>query len=80
MGKNGFPNAALILGILAIVLFWFPVVNFILAVLAIIFGAISLQGEHRGRAITGLVLGIISLVIEIILVVLAVSLFASMFA
>ncbi len=61
--KSGLSIAAMVLGISSLVL-WF--VGFILAVLAIIFGAIGLKRKRgRGFAITGLVTGIIGLIVSI---------------
>ena len=59
---------AFVLGICALVFFWLPIVNFILATLAIIFGivGISKNVEHKGLAITGLIMGGIVLLFIII--------------
>ena len=78
MAKKGFPNVALVLGILAIALFWVPFLDIILAVLAIIFGSLSLHGEHKGRGIAGLILGIITIALVILFIALAVGLISSM--
>jgi uncharacterized membrane protein len=73
---NGFAVSALVLGILSVVLLWVPVVGMLLAVLAIIFGAIGHSKyrrypniEGRGMSITGVVLGIVSIVIYVIIIV-----------
>ena len=64
--------AALVLGILSLILSWLLVVDFILAVLAIIFGAVGLStagkrgGAGRGMAIAGLILGALTIVLGII--------------
>jgi hypothetical protein len=69
---NGMAVAALVLGILSLILSWLLVVDFILAVLAIIFGAVGLStagkrgGAGRGLAIAGLVLGALTIVLGII--------------
>ncbi len=72
--RNGFGVAALVLGIIGAVFSWIPVLGGILAVLAIVFGAL---GFHRARtgtatnlgvAIAGLVLGAVALVIQIIVI------------
>jgi len=75
---NGLAVAALVLGILSIVLFWFPFVNWILALLAIIFGAIGMAkgkrvGKGRGMAITGLVCGVLCVAISVISILFFVS-------
>ena len=69
---NGMAVAALVLGILSLILSWLLVVDFILAVLAIIFGAVGLStankrnGAGKGMAIAGLVLGLITIALGII--------------
>jgi hypothetical protein len=73
--KNGMGTAALVLGILGIVLFFFPYISVILALLGVIFGGIGIQRANRGEAnnkgmaIAGLVCGIVGLVISIILLI-----------
>jgi len=61
---NGFAVTSLVLGILAIVLCWVPVLNWLLAAAAIIFGAIGLsiankRQSGKGMAIAGLICGVI---------------------
>ncbi len=68
-GSNGFATAALVLGILSLVLFCTGF-NIILAILAIIFGGISLKKtSKRGMSITGIVTGIVSIVLFILMAV-----------
>ena len=69
--SNGMATAALVLGILSICLFWAMGIGVILGVLATIFGVLgrkkahSLPGEYAsGRAMAGLVTGIIGAVIS----------------
>ncbi|MEZ4365395.1 MAG: DUF4190 domain-containing protein [Kofleriaceae bacterium] len=63
---NGLAIAGLVLGIVAVLLCWVPLVNWVLAILAIVFGAVGMGrarkvgGRGRGMAIVGLVLGILS--------------------
>jgi outer membrane lipoprotein SlyB len=64
--------AALVMGILALVLCWVPIVNWILAALGIIFGAVGMVkgkrvGRGRGLAITGLLLSVVGVVIGVVL-------------
>jgi hypothetical protein len=81
--RNGIAVAAMVCGIVSVVLGWVPVlfaVGAVLAVLAIIFGIVGLRrarrsGRRRGLAITGLVTGavgvpmaVVGLVLTIILV------------
>ena len=65
--KSGFGVAALVLGIIGIVLSFIPFINniaFILGVLAIIFGIVCLcKKASKGFAIAGLVLGILACII-----------------
>ena len=75
---NGFAVTALVLGIIAVVLAFIPVVNivsFVLAALAIIFGIVGLisSGKRhagKGMSITGIVLGVVALALAIIMYVL----------
>lgn len=67
--SNGMATAALVLGIISICLFWAFGVGVVLGVLAIIFGVVgkkkasSLPGQFAsGRAVAGLVTGIIGVV------------------
>lgn len=70
--SNGFGTAGFVLGLLGTVLFWVPLVGFVLAVLGIVFGAVGrAQGAHRGApiglAVAGLVLGIIGAVLFLVM-------------
>ena len=61
---NGLAVASMVLGIIAVVLCFVPFLNWILALLAIIFGAIGngkakAGAKGKGFAITGLILGIV---------------------
>lgn len=76
---NGKSIAALVLGILAIVL---PYIGFVIGILAIIFASISMkeikrtQEQGRGMAIAGLVCGIVGTVLyAIILLIVVLALF-----
>lgn len=70
--KNGMGTAALVLGILAIVLCWSAIGGIILGALAIIFGIIGIRrvgqriATNKGAAIAGLVTGIVGLIIAVI--------------
>ena len=64
---KGFAIAALVLGICAFVFCWIPVLNWILGILAVVFGIIALvKKAKKGMAITGLVLGAVGLLVAII--------------
>lgn len=81
--KNGLGTAALVLGIIGVVLSWTVYLGVILGALAIIFGGIGLgrakRGEatNRGSAMAGLVLGIVAIALLALLVVVGVGLYAS---
>lgn len=77
--KTGLSVASLILGIIAVLcLFEHGILNFICAILAIIFGAIGRKKGAKGIGTTGMVLGIISLAI-FVLIISFILFFASMF-
>lgn len=63
--KSGLSLAGMVLGIVAICLCWIPLLNyisFILGILAVIFGIIGIvKKKSKGKAIAGLVLGLISI-------------------
>lgn len=72
--KTGLAVAALVLGIISVVLSCMGF-NIIIAIIAIILGAVYLskkQAARRGMAIAGLVLGIVSIALFILMVVLVV--------
>jgi len=63
---SGLAIASMVCGILSLVFFWVPVFGFLLGIIAIIFGAVSIRqiGREpnlggRGMAIAGLVCGIV---------------------
>lgn len=64
---NPYATTGLVLGIIAACFFWVPVLNFILAALAIIFGGIGwyqarVRQTGRGKGIAGVILGIVTMV------------------
>jgi hypothetical protein len=72
---NGMAVAGMVLGILAVVLCWFPFVNWALALLGIVFGALGIGkgnrvGKGKGMAIAGLVCAIVGAVLGVALFVL----------
>ncbi|MGH3917051.1 MAG: hypothetical protein ACRDTC_27120 [Pseudonocardiaceae bacterium] len=81
--RNGFGIAALLLGLLALVLSWTIIGGLILGLLALIFGLLGRSRAKRGEAtngglsIAGAVLGLIGLLIAIGLIALTVSIFNS---
>ena len=80
---NGPATAALVLGLVAVVIAWIPVIvvaGVVLAVLAIVFGVRGLRrsratGTGKGRALTGLVTGALGLVLSVVGVVLTIGVF-----
>jgi hypothetical protein len=80
---NGLAVAALVLGIISIVFSWVPFFDWLLAILAIIFGAVGISaankrgGVGKGMAVAGLILGLITVVIGIIFVIYVFSVFHS---
>ncbi len=77
-GTNGAAIAALITGIIALLLSWIPGINllaFLLGIVAVVTGVIGLRnanqrGEGRkGMAIAGLVTGILALIVGVLVYV-----------
>jgi hypothetical protein len=62
---NGMAVAGLVLGNISMVLLWVPLLNWVLSLLGIIFGAVGLNkakrigGKGKGMAMSGLILGIL---------------------
>ncbi|MCX2967422.1 MULTISPECIES: DUF4190 domain-containing protein [Streptomyces] len=81
--RNGFGIAALILGIVGVLLFWTAVGGVLLGLLAVVFGILGWRRSKRGEAtnggmsIAGLVLGALALIGSIIVIVAGVALFNS---
>ena len=81
--RNGFGIAALILGLLALLLSWTIIGGIVLGLLALIFGVLGRARVKRGEAtngglsVAGIVLGIIGLLIAIGIVVFGVSILNS---
>ncbi len=82
-GGNGIATAALVCGLIAVVLAWMPfivVAGLVLAVLAIVFGIQGLRratagGPGRGKALAGVVLGAVGLALSVLGVILSVVVF-----
>lgn len=76
--SNGAAVAAMVLGIVGVVLCWIPFIDFVAAIvgiLAIVFGVVGSGranriGTGKGMAIAGIVLGIIAVAITVLFVVL----------
>lgn len=69
---NGMAVAGMVLGIIALVLCWVPFLNWVLALLGIVFGALGIArsnkvGRGKGMAISGLVCGLIGAILGTIM-------------
>ena len=79
----GMAIAALVLGILAVLLCWTVVGGVLLGLIAVVLGAIAARrakrgiSTGRGMAISGIVLGVIGLLLSVALFAIGVSLFTS---
>ena len=63
--SNGIGIAGFVLALLGVLLFWIPVLNWILWLLGLIFSFIGVFKQPKGLAIAGLVLSFISIIIII---------------
>jgi|FLOH01.1.fsa_nt_gi uncharacterized membrane protein len=82
---NGMAIASFVLGIVSLLLFWIPILGWILFVLAIVFGFIALnqlkknkKQEGKGFAMTGLITGFVSLALSIIIGIIWLAAIASL--
>ncbi|MFV0538308.1 MAG: hypothetical protein ACK5M3_13210 [Dysgonomonas sp.] len=60
---NGIGTAGFVLALLAIFLFWVPVLDFILWILGLIFSLVGVFRQPKGLAIAGLVLSLIVIIL-----------------
>ncbi|WP_375504091.1 DUF4190 domain-containing protein [uncultured Jatrophihabitans sp.] len=78
--SNGKAVAALVLGIVSIVLFWTTILDAIFVILALIFGFLGLSdagrrgGRGRGQALAGLICAAVGAVLAIVFIVVVVHL------
>jgi len=77
--KKGFSIAALVLGIVAIVLCCVWYISIPCGILAIVFGTIGLRSSKRGMSIAGIITGVIGMILSIVLVIAIVMLGVSIF-
>lgn len=78
---DGMCVAGMVLGIVALVFFWFPILSIVLGVLAATFGAVGMSNVNKnpglktgaGMGIAGLVCGIIAVIIAVIIIIIAAS-------
>ena len=70
-GGSGFGVAALVLGIIALLLCWIPYINIVCTILAFIFGIIGIvKKSGKGQAIAGLVLSILAAIPTVVVMML----------
>ncbi|MEU1870745.1 hypothetical protein RKD37_008355 [Streptomyces ambofaciens] len=80
---NGMAIAALVLGILAVVLFWTVVGGVLLGILALVFGIIGARRARGGRAprrtmsIFGAVLGVLGVIGSVVIIAIGASILNS---
>ena len=65
--KKGFSIAALVLGIIAIVLCCLWYVSIPCGIIALILGIIGLKSSKRGMSIAGIITGVIGMILSIVL-------------
>jgi hypothetical protein len=77
--RNGFGIAALVLGIVGVLLFWTALGGIVLGLLAVIFGVLGFRRGRRGvatngtMAVIGAVLGALALVVSSVLLAMGVA-------
>ena len=77
--KKGFSIAALVLGIIALVLCCIWYVSIPCGIIALILGIIGLKSSKRGMSIAGIITGVIGMILSIVLVIAIVMLGVSIF-
>lgn len=65
--RKGFAVASMVLGIIALVLFWIFYFSVPCAILAIIFGILSIKSSRKGMSIAGITTGAIGFVLMVLL-------------
>jgi MAF protein len=80
LNKKDHSETAFTLGVIGLIASFTcgGIIGFILSILAIVFSAISLKRGYRGKAKTGLILGIVSVSITLIIIIFYILLFWSM--
>jgi type II secretory pathway pseudopilin PulG len=69
--RKGLAIAAMVLGIVALVFFIWGFLSIPLAILAIIFGAVSIRSSDRGKALAGFITGIVALILSLLVIIVA---------
>jgi hypothetical protein len=73
--SNGLGTAGGVVGIVALVLLWFPYIGLILGVIGVVLGAVGLSrsnrlyGAGKGMSIAGIVCGGVALILNILFIV-----------
>ena len=67
--RKGFAIASMVLGIIALVLFCIVYISIPCAILALIFGILSVKSSKRGMAIAGITTGAIGFILTVLLYV-----------
>lgn len=66
---TGLGDASLIMGILAIFVFWCPIIGGPLTVVGVVLGALGIKATNNGTAIAGLILNILFLIVTLVFLV-----------
>jgi hypothetical protein len=75
---NGLAVASLVLGILAIVMFWIPFLGWLPVLVGLVLGLVALQQPYgRGMAVTGVVCSSIALALKLLFWVFLASIFGA---
>lgn len=64
--NNNLAVAALVLGLVSIITWLFPIAGYITTIIAIVLGVKGRSSEKRGMATAGMVLGIIFLIVTLL--------------
>ena len=67
--SNGMGITGFVLALLALLLCWVPVLNWILWILGLIFSIIGMFKKPKGLAIAGLIISLIGLIVDIVLII-----------
>lgn len=64
--SNGIGTAGFVLSLVAIFLFWVPILDFILWLLGLIFSFVGVFKQPKGLAIAGLVISLIGIILIVV--------------
>ncbi len=76
--SQGFGIAGLVLGIVGLVLFWFPFLGIVCSILAVIFYFVQRRRSPSGMALAGLILGIVGFVVNVLMILVTIGLLLTM--